>query len=187
MGRPCIQTAAGRGQRGLRPAARPHPASSARRGVRGRRLLPSDTPAGPALAVAGRLCLHVFTLPQVRLSARVSEVWPRGRRANVHGAGSVLPDSRRRVAGPRPGAPASAQPVGAGPVPPPPASLPRRLVLCAPPFPVWLGRGALSWGGPATPRVGVCMSQGVRRALSLHRGPPAGCRLNPPDGLSGLF
>lgn len=186
MGRPCIQTAAGRGQRGLRPTARPPPASSARRGVRGRRLLPSDTPAGPALAVAGWLCLHVFTLPQVRLSARVSEVWPRGRRANVHGAGSVLPDSRRRVAGPRPGTPASAQPVGAGPVPHP-ASLPRRLVLCAPPFPVWLGRRALSWGGPATPRVGVCMSQGVRRALSLHRGPPAGCRLNPPDGLSGLF
>lgn len=189
MGRPCIQTAAGRGQRGLRPAARPPLRPQRIVGCRGgvscrltrRRIRLSPWRGGFAsMSSHSRRC--VFQLESRKCGRGVEGRTCTGLARSCQTPGGAWRGHVRA----RP-LPHSLWARGPSPPPPPPASLPRRLVLCAPPFPVWLGRRALSWGGPATPRVGVCMSQGVRRALSLHRGPPAGCRLNPPDGLSGLF
>lgn len=188
MGRPCIQTAAGRGQRGLRPAARPPLRPQRVVGCGGgvscrltrRRVRLSPWRGGFAsMSSHSRRC--VFQLESRKCGRGVEGQTCTGLARSCQTPGGAWRGHVR------------ARPLphslwARGPSPPPTPRLCRGGSSSAlPPSQCGWGGGPSAGGGAATPRVGVCMSQGVRRALSLHRGPPAGCRLNPPDGLSGLF
>lgn len=127
-------------------------------------LLLSDTRAVSALLRRGGSCLYVFTLLQVHLSARFLEVWLRGRRANVHVAGSVLQTSQWRGTAPASGCARFGTACAARGRPPPcpcPDGLAAGRHLCS--SPSQRGEaGGPSAGVSAVPLVGVFMSQGVQ-------------------------